>query len=170
VDLVLQIGTDPAAWTIQNASYETVHQELFNATGPVALNVASPLRGRLLISRRCAGSVAMIQPPGGIVWETRGWNPSGAYLPPTGQPATEPPGTKLPALSFLYLPSVTGPVPGAPRYAVSNVTAAALEKDILTAMADGTIFSVNVSAPTGNGGLILNGAALPFAVLYTAMG
>ena len=155
MDLVLQIGTDPAAWTIQDASYETVHQELFNATGPVALNVASPLHGRLLISHRCAGSVAMIQPPGGIGWDTHGWNPSGADLP---------------TLSFLYLPSATGPVPGAPRYAVSNVLTAALEKDILTAMANGTLFSVNVSAPTGNGGLILNGATLSFVVLYTAVG
>ena len=34
----------------------------------------------------------------------------------------------------------------------------------------GTLFSVNVSALTGNGGLILNGAALPFVVLSAATG
>lgn len=71
-------------------------------------------------------------------------------------------------MSFVYLPSATGPVPGAPRYAVSSITTAALEQGILDAMAKGTFFSVNATAPTGTGGLILNGAALPFAVLYTA--
>jgi hypothetical protein len=43
-------------------------------------------------------------------------------------------------------------------------------RNILAAGANGTLFSVNASAPTGNGGLILNGAALPFVVLYTATG
>jgi hypothetical protein len=144
-DIFLRIGTDPTAWVLENAEPDTVAAQLSQATGPVVLPVAGPLQGDLLVSPPAAGiiSVQRLSP-------THSAHPSHIAL------------TRWPVL---YLPSPAGPAPHSPGYPLAASTdLAALKQDIIAAMTGGTFLSIQVADIPG-GVVLLNGAALDFAVL-----
>jgi hypothetical protein len=149
VEVIVRIGGDPTSWTVAGQSYETMTEELSNATGPVVIQVISPLVGSLVLSHRAAGSVAVIQPPGGVVFKNTGSNPGHEQAPTT---------------ATLYLASPAGPGPGA-MYAASNANFAAAVQEVSTAMANGAVLALSVYDASGTGTLLINGAALPFAVV-----
>jgi hypothetical protein len=66
----------------------------------------------------------------------------------------------------VYLPSVTAATQESPGHALDPGTdLAALERDIIAAMTSGTRLTLQISALSGGRLLVLNGAALAFAVL-----
>ena len=141
----LQIGNDPTAWVVENTDPGTVAAQLSQATGPVVLPVIDPLEGNLVVSPSAAATISVLGPP-----VTHGWHPSHLALPP--QPV-------------VYLPSPTGPTEDSPGYPVGPDTdLAALEQDIIAAMSGRTVLSVQLADMPG-GVVLLNGAALDFAVL-----
>jgi hypothetical protein len=115
--------------------------------------VAEPLGGRLLLSPRSAGSVVFFQPAA---------NPRHGVVPN---------GVKLPG-HCLYVASATGPDPHSnpPRYYLLPQSAdlAELEARITAAMSGGTIVSVDFTGPADPGVVVINGGAVPFAVLCPA--
>lgn len=168
MDLILRIGGDPASWVVLDADYEALVAQLHRATAPVIIEVTAPLTGRLVLSPKAAGSVVILQPPGGAVWRTTDWNPGGAFWKTTDwNPggAIKPGAARAP---IVYLASPAGPGTGTSRYAVSgDVNAQGVVQDIVTAMSDGTkrMLSLPVYDPSGTGVLVIDGAALPFAVV-----
>ena len=141
----LRIGTDPTAWVLENTDPDTVAAQLSQDTGPVVLPVIGPLQGRLVVCPSAAATVS-VQRPSPI----HGWRPSHIALP---------------RWPVLYLSSPTGPTHASPGYPLDPSTdLAALEQDIIAAMSERTIFSVQVADIPG-GVVLLNGAALDFAVL-----
>lgn len=150
MELIVRIGTDPASWAVMSPGYEDLVTQLGQATEPVVLSVTAPLAGQLVLSHRAAESVAVIQPPGGRVWETHDWNPGHGSAP---------------SAPNVYLPSPAGPGQ-ASLYAVSsNVSAMTAVADITAAMKDGKVITFGVYDPSGTGTLVINGAALPFVVV-----
>ena len=145
---ILRIEGDPTSWTL-TAAMEDAH--VLASGTPVAVPVAAPLAGRLLLSPRAVGSVVYLQPP-----DVHGHIPSGARLP---QPC-------------LYVPSATGPDPHSspPRYywLPPLVNLPALEAQITAAMSGGTTVTVDLPGLADNGLAVLNGAALSFVVLCPA--
>jgi hypothetical protein len=159
VDLILRIGSDPSSWVVPNAEYGQLVDRLSQATAPVVLDVVAPLAGRLVLSHRAAGSVVLLQPPGGQAWESTDWNPSRIAKPVAPVARVAP---------VVYIASPGGPGQGTSQYALSSsVTSQVLEQEIVTAMSgDGTELTLPVFDPTGTGVLLLHGAALPFAVIF----
>jgi len=148
MDIFLRIEGDPTAWVLQASGYQAVAQDLSQASRPVVLPVVAPLQGRLVLSPRCAGSIAVLGPPGGA-----GWVPSDIKLP----------------TALLYVPSATGPTQDFPGYALArNTDLGALEQEIVAAMSQGSVLTVEVSDNSERGVLVLNGAALLLAVLCPA--
>ena len=162
------------------------------ATAPVVLPVVSPLQGRLVLSPRSAGTLSLLHSPwvggphpvgapptvGGP--HPVGDEPSGGGPHPVGEP---PPSGGSPAV---YLPSVTAGNPGSPVNVLAPGTdLATVEQDIINAMSQSDCLTLQVvardivdatnvglppvalpaSARSGSGQLVLNGAALAFAVL-----
>lgn len=149
MDLILRIGGDPASWIVRGGDYEGLIAQVRNATAPVVVQVSAPVGGRLVLSPRAAGSVVILQPPGGVVWETTDWNPGGAIKPAT---------------PILYLALSAG----ASRYALSGtVESQAVVDDIVAAMSDDSkrMLTLPVYDQSGTGILVIDGAALPFAVV-----
>jgi hypothetical protein len=143
--IFLRIGTDPTAWVLENAEPETVAAQLSQATGPVVLPVADPLHGDLVVSPPAAATISVQRPS-----PTHGTHPSHIDLP---------------RWPVLYLPSPTGPTQDSPGYPLAQSTdLAALEHDIIAAMSGGTFLSIQLADIPG-GVVLLNGAALDFAVL-----
>ena len=143
--IFLRIGTDPTAWVLDNADPDTVAAQLSQATGPVVLPVTAPLLGDLVVAPSAAATIS-VQPPA----VTFSLHPSHIALP---------------RLSVLYLPSSTGPTPHHPGYPLPPGTdLAALEQDIIAAMSGRTFLSIQIADSPG-GVVLLNGAALAFAVL-----
>ena len=144
--LRLQIGTDPTAWVLQDADEDTVARELSQATSPLVLPVVAPLQGRLVLSPQGAATISLLRPPASV-----GAHPTGVIGPTT---------------PVVYLPSVTAATHESPGHALDPGTdLAALERDIIAAMTSGTRLTLHISALSGGGLLVLNGAALAFAVL-----
>jgi hypothetical protein len=142
---ILHIEGDPASWVLDDVQIQTVAQELGQSGRPVILDVVAPLKGRLVLSAKSAGSVALLGPPSGV-----GWTPGGIILPH----------------AHLYVPSAAGPTVQAPGYALAqSADLTKLEHDIVTAMRHGTFITVEVAEGLQDGILVLNGAALPLAVL-----
>ncbi len=148
----LQIGTDPTSWYMQPAEYDTVAAGLAQPGTPFAVNVLAPLEGRLVLSARAAGGVALTLP-----FKPVGWVPSGAIKP------TAP---------LLYLPSAAGPTHSNPGYMLAVGTdLAALEQELIAAMeGSGSVLSLalDVPGPDGKGTLLLSGATLAYVVLCRA--
>ncbi len=143
--ILLRIGTDPAAWVLENAEPDTVAAQLTQATGPVVLPVVSPLLGDLVVSPSAAATISVQRPS-----PTHGTHPSHIALP---------------RWPVLYLPSLTGPIQDSPGYPLAqNTDLAALRQDIIAAMSGRTFLSIQVADIEG-GVVLLNGAALDFAVL-----
>jgi hypothetical protein len=149
VELIVRIGSDPTSWVVPDSSYESVAAQLGQATGPLELPVTAPLGGRLVLSPRAAGSVALIQPSGGV-WQTHDWNP--------GHDAA-------PTAPLVYLASPAGAGQSAVYAVSSNVNAMTVAQDIKTAMTDKTAVTFQVHDTTGAGLLVIDGATLPFAVV-----
>jgi hypothetical protein len=141
----LRIGTDPTAWVLESADPDTVAAQLSEGTGPVVLPVLNPLRGDLVVSPSAAATISVARP-----FPVHNWHPSHIALP---------------LWPVLYLPSPTGPTQGSPGYPLDPSTdLAALGQRIIAAMGERTILSIKVA--DGRGGVVLlNGAALGFAVL-----
>lgn len=208
--LWLQIGTDPTPWVLEGTDYDSLAAELARATGPVVLPVISPLRGRLVLSLRNAGTFSLLGSPsvggphpvgdppkvGGP--HPVGDPPSGGHGPhpvghslASGHPRTVGDASSAQARPVVYLPSVTAANPGSPVNVLDSGTdLAAVEQDIIDAMNRGTPLTLpvagrdiidatdiidaidrgtdltpQISARSGRGVLVLNGAALTFAVL-----
>jgi hypothetical protein len=143
--IFLRIGTDPTAWALENAEPDTVAAQLSQATGPVVLPVVGPLQGDLVVSPPAAGTISVQRP-------------SPTY-------SAHPSHIALSRWPVLYLPSPTGPTPHSPGYPLTASTdLAALEQDIIAAMSGGTFLSIQLAEIQG-GVVLLNGAALGFAVL-----
>ena len=76
----------------------------------------------------------------------------------------------MPRWPVLYLPSLTGPTQDSPGYPLAPGTdLAAQEQDIIAAMSGRTFLSIQVADIPG-GVVLLNGAALDFAVLAQVHG
>jgi hypothetical protein len=208
--LWLQIGTDPTPWVLEGTDYDSLAAELARATGPVVLPVVSPLRGRLVLSLRNAGTFSLLGSPsvggphpvgdppkvGGP--HPVGDPPSGGHGPhpvghslASGHPHTAGDASSAQTRPVVYLPSVTAANPGSPVNVLDSGTdLAAVEQDIIDAMNRGTPLTLpvagrdiidatdiigaidrgtdltpQISARSGRGVLVLNGAALTFAVL-----
>jgi hypothetical protein len=150
VELIVRIGTDPASWAVISPSYGDLVQQLSQATEPVVLSVTAPLDGQLVLSHRAAGSVAVIQPPGGRVWQTHDWNPGHGSAP---------------SAPNLYLPSPAGPGQGSLYAVSSNVNDSTAVADITAAMKDEKVLTFQVYDASGEGTLMIQGATLAFAVV-----
>jgi hypothetical protein len=143
--IFLRIGADPTAWVVDNAEPDTVAAQLSQATGPVVLPVIGPLQGDLVVAPSAAATISVQRPS-----PTHGAHPSHIALP---------------RWPVLYLPSPAGPTQDSPGYPLeSNTDLAALEQDIIAAMSGRTFLSIQVADIPG-GVVLLNGAALGFAVL-----
>jgi hypothetical protein len=185
-DLVLEIEPDPTSWVLQDTGRDAVAEKLQQATGPgpIVLPVVAPLQGRLVLSPQRAGAISFHgahpigHPPHGahpIGHSPHGAHPIGDEFPRGPHPIGHP---------LLYLPSVTAAAEGSPVYVLDRVDLEAVERDIIAAMTqgtrltlriaerdtvaavtDGTRRTLQVSASSGEGSLVLNGAALVFVVL-----
>jgi hypothetical protein len=143
--IILQIGADPTGWVLENAEPDTVAAQLSQATGPVVLPVVGPLQGNLVVSPSAAATISVQRPS-----PAHGAHPSHIALP---------------RWPVLYLPSPTGPTKDSPGYPLAQSTdMAALERDITAAMSGGTFLSIQIGDIQG-GVVLLNGAAVDFAVL-----
>lgn len=146
----IRIEGDPTSWTLGTPIDPG---QVTAARGPVVLEVAEPLGGRLLLSPRSVGSVVLFQPAA---------NPRHGVVPN---------GVKLPG-HCLYVASATGPDPHSnpPRYYLLPQSAdlAELEARITAAMSGGTIVSVDFTGPADPGVVVLNGGAVSFVVLCPA--
>jgi hypothetical protein len=146
--IYLRIGTDPTAWVLENAEPDTVAAQLSQATAPVVLPVAAPLQGALVVAPPAAATMSVQRPS-----PTHGTHPSHIALPRG---------------PVVYLPSPTGATPHFPGYPLAPGTdLAALEQDIIAAMNGRTFLSIEIADIQG-GVVLLNGAALAFAVLAPA--
>ena len=148
--IFLRIGTDPTAWVLESTDPDTVAVQLSQATGPVVLPVLDPLQGDLIVSPSAAASISVARPV-----PVHNWHPSHIALP---------------RWPVLYLPSPTAPTQDSPGYPLdSNTDLAALEQRIIAAMSTRTVLSIQVA--DGRGGVVLlNGAAVGFAVLAQVQG
>jgi hypothetical protein len=148
--IFLRIGTDPTAWVVENAEPDTVAAQLSQATGPVVLPVIGPLQGNLVVSPSAAATISVQRPS------------------PTH--STHPSHIALAQWPVLYLPSPISPTQDSPGYPLDPSTdLAALEQQIIAAMSGRTFLSIQVGDIPG-GVVLLNGAALGFAVLAQVHG
>jgi hypothetical protein len=146
--LILQIGADSIGWSLDGGDYEALAERLSSAADPVVVPVFGPLSGRLVLNPRSAGSVGLGSPG----FNFHGTHPSDARL------AGAPP--------LLYVPTVTAPEAAPSGYLLPPDTdLAGLERQIVAAMAQGSVVSVQLSAPPGIGVLVLSGVSLSYCVL-----
>ena len=148
MELIVRIGSDPTSWAVAGATSATLAEQL--ASGPVAVPVTAPLTGTLVVSPKAAGSVALIDPPGGKVWQTHDWNPGHEQKP---------------SAPYVYLASPAGPGQGGVYGVLSPVSEMTAVQDITNAMTDSTVFTLQVRDPSGTGVLLIDGATLSFAVV-----
>ena len=141
----LHIEGDPTPWML--AETQPAEPTWLRASEPVALAVTKPLPGTLILSPRCAGSIALLPR---AVQSDGGWTPCAEL-----------------ASARIYLPSPVGAPVTAPGYelAAPDTDLTALESRITSAMCDGSVIAVAVSTLTGPGVIALNGAVLSFVIL-----
>jgi hypothetical protein len=148
--IFMRIGTDPTAWVLENTDPDTVAAQLSQAAGPVVLPVAGPLQGNLVVSPSAAATISLQRPAPG-----HGMRPSHIALP---------------RFPVLYLPSLTSPTQDSPGYPLAPGTdLAAQQQAIIVAMSGRTSLSIQIAEVQG-GVVLLNGAALDFAVLAQVQG
>jgi hypothetical protein len=147
----LQIGTDPTCWYLPPSEYDTVAAGLARPDNPFAVDVLAPLQGRLVLSPRAAGSVALTLPITPV-----GWVPGGAVRP---------------TVPLLHLPSPVAPAHDNPGYLLAAGTdVAAVEQELIAAMTGpGSVVTLTLDVPgPGKGVLRVSGATLTYAVLCRA--
>jgi hypothetical protein len=151
----LRLAGDPTVWTLSEPISDPSQLE---SGLPLQFAVASPVPGTLLLSGKAAASVALYaQEPGGVI-------PSGGGLLPQGVI----PSGDTPRESYLYLPSATGLTADSLGYELpGQVSLADLASQIMSAMGQGTFCTVPLSGGVADGVLAINGATVPFTVLFT---
>jgi hypothetical protein len=138
----LKINDDPTNWKLS----EQIDAAALTSSGnaPFQATIVAPRTGILLLSGRAAASTVL----SGV----------GGATPNGGEFTTQP---------FLYLPSATGLTSTAPEsmYKLPPGTDLdALAAQIAAAMSEGQTYTVEYS----EGDIVLNGATLPFVVLFEA--
>jgi hypothetical protein len=144
--LVVRFDGDPTFWSLNpGLDSQPMADQLATSTGPISVPVTEPLVGTMLISPRCAGSVAILdQMPIG------GWIPSGVKA----------------LSSVLYVPTAAGPTSGFPGYSLPEGTnLGELSQEIQIAMKTGGTTTTPISTTKGDGKLRIDGSALAFVVL-----
>jgi hypothetical protein len=130
----IQIGDDPTTWWLN----QPLNPDQLTGQ-PLALALAAPLSGTLVLSGRSA-SVAVFEVPDATV-----------------------PGVVNPGVAAIYLPTAAGPSAGHYGYALPpGVNVAVLAMEIATAMTNGTRVTITLN---GGGALVLDGATLSFVVV-----
>jgi hypothetical protein len=140
--LFLKIGNDPTTWKLS----APIDAAALASSGdaPFCATIVEPRTGTLLLSTRAAASV--------VLWGVGGATPNG------GEFMAQP---------FLYLPSVTGltaTASGSMYELAAGTELTALAAQITTAMSESQPCTVQLS----DGVIALNGATLPFVVLFEA--
>ncbi|HEY3903946.1 MAG TPA: hypothetical protein VGM14_08600 [Streptosporangiaceae bacterium] len=144
--LVVRFDGDPTFWSLNpGLDSQPMADQLATSTDPISVPVTEPLAGTMLISPRCAGSVAILdQMP------IESWIPSGVKAPS----------------SVLYVPTPGGPTPEFPGYSLPEGTnLGELSQEIQTAMKTGGATTTPISTSKGGGKLRIDGNALAFVVL-----
>lgn len=142
----LQIEGDPTIWMLSAA----IDASALTSRQPFQAAIVAGLNGTLTLGRN-----------GTLILSSRA---ASAVLSGIGNAI--PSGGHLVSPSFLYLPSATGLKPGTPGYALPpEADPAALQNEITAAMSQSKFCTI----PSSNGVLVLNGATLPFVVLFPAI-
>jgi hypothetical protein len=138
----LQIDGDPTLWWLRQP---VDAGELTGPGGPQSIDVISPLNGTLLLSATSAASLALANPPVGAI-------PTDAITP----------------TPVLYLPLPGGFTDVSDGYPLpAGTDLEALKREITAAMSGGSRVAVGVHRMDAQM-LVLNGAALPFAIVCPA--
>lgn len=144
--LVVRFDGDPTFWSLNPVGdFQPLADQLAGSTDAISVPVTEPLAGTMLISPRCAGSVAILdQMP------IESWIPSGVKAPS----------------SVLYLPSAAGPTSEFPGYALSEGTnLGQLSQEIQGAMKTGGAITAPITTSKGGGKLRIDGSTLAFVVI-----
>jgi len=145
----LKIAGDAHTWTLSSPLDPST---LTGDGSPLSLDVTNPLEGVMVLSPSAAGSVTLL--PGAVAPVTpQGWIP----------------GDEKTRLPFVYLPGTGGTSPQDMYPLPSATDRDALTDEIAAAMEAGTRFSLSCGSSEQDGTLVLNGAALPFAVVTEAI-
>jgi len=138
----LQIDPDPTIWYLAKATDAST----LTASGEtVVVDVTSPLKGTMLLSRKAAAGLALF-----TQFSAEGSVPHDIRL----------------ARPVLYLTSSAGPQTGNPGYELSpDADLNALTSTIQAAMEQGQSVTIPYLGGLTDGQLVLNGAVLPFVVL-----
>jgi hypothetical protein len=145
--LVVRFDGDPTYWSLQSPEdSQPLVVELVNTKEPRSVAITAPLVGTMLISPRCAGSIAILDK-----MPIESWVPSGVNAPCT----------------VLYVPTGTGPTTEFPGYMLPEQTNVGdLSQQILAAMKDGGSITTPIgTASKGSGQVRIDGRALAFAVI-----
>ncbi len=145
--LVVRFDGDPTFWSLQSPEdSQPLVDELANSKEPISVAVTRPLIGTMLISPRCAGSIAILNE-----MPISSWVPSG-ITPPS---------------AVLYVPTAAGPSADFYGYMLPEETNLGdLAQQVLAAMKDGGSMTTPISAGSkGSGQLRIDGGALAFAVI-----
>lgn len=144
--LVVRFDGDPTFWHLNPGDdFKPLADQLAGSTDPISVPVTEPLAGTMLISPRCAGTVAILDNE-----HIGSWIPSGVKAPS----------------SVLYVPTPTGQTQASPGYALSGVTnLGQVSQEIQDAMRTGKAITIPISASLGDGNLRIDGSTLAFAVL-----
>lgn len=134
----LQIQGDPTTWKLS----EPIDASALTSEQPFQATILAGRSGTLILSGRAMASAAL----SGV----------GNAIPSGAEPVSLP---------FLYLPSTAALEPDRLGYALPEGTnLSAVQAEITAAMGQGTVCTV----PSNDGVLVLNGATLPFVVLFPA--
>lgn len=140
---LLRVAGDPTEWGLRDAAVPA--PPWLSTSNPVALAVATPLSGTLLLAPGRAGSFTL-SPVGQSSPSIFSWIPC--------------------PVPYLYLPATTGPTAQQCGYALAPGTdMGTLQRQILTAMADSSQLPVDITVGDASAMVVLNGANLPFVVL-----
>jgi hypothetical protein len=143
----LQIEGDPTTWVLS----EPIDASVLTSQEPLQVAIVAALHGTetlgrygtLILSSRAAASAVL--------------SGSGNVIPSGGHQYSS---------AYLYLPSATGLRPDTPGHALPPGTdPEALQSEITAAMSQSEFCTISSS----NGVLVLNGATLPFIVLFPAI-
>jgi hypothetical protein len=144
----IHVGGDPHVWTLKEPIDPV---EITKSSAPLVLGVQRPFDGTMLLSHKAAACVTLLPSSGQPL------NPGRWIYNDIRRPNPFP---------FLYLPSVSIPATGPVLYqAHAATTPAELQDTITTAMTSAQRTAVPFVADGSVGHVVIDGAALPFAVI-----